>query len=113
MSRKDLGMKNEIIKEHNVIRPKNDDQKWKGCFVFLEEYDEQLLKKGALVMRKNHKKNISFLKVENQTIWVRNTPHTGKEDYYVNQYTEVIEMRVKNIVSINTLELIPISIGFR
>ncbi|MFB4367324.1 hypothetical protein ABEY05_20035 [Bacillus subtilis] len=87
----DLGMKNEIIKEPNIIRPKINDQKWKGCFVFLEEYDEQLLKKGALVMRKNHKKNTSFLKVENQTIWVRNTPHTGKEDCYVNQYIEVIE----------------------
>ncbi|KIN53137.1 hypothetical protein B4146_2060 [Bacillus subtilis] len=55
-----MGMKNEIIKEHNVIRPKINDQKWKGCFGFLEEYDEQLLKKGALVMRKNHKRTSLF-----------------------------------------------------
>lgn len=60
MSRKDLGMKNEIIKEHNVIRPKNDDQKWKGCFVFLEEYDEQLLKKVHWLCERTIKRTSLF-----------------------------------------------------
>ncbi|MCY9226022.1 hypothetical protein MOF11_13410 [Bacillus haynesii] len=87
----DLQTKNAVVNEDDFIRPKIDDQKWKGCFVFLEEYDKNLLIDGALVMRESHKKNVAYLKAEGQTIWVRNTAHTGKEDRYVNQYIKYSE----------------------
>ncbi|WP_406590331.1 hypothetical protein [Bacillus atrophaeus] len=86
----DLGKINEVVNEDDLIKPEKNDQNWKGCFVFIERYNKDLLN-GALLMKKSHKKNIAYLKIEDQTIWVRNTTHTGKDDCYVNQYTKCLE----------------------
>ncbi|APH36097.1 hypothetical protein OQE43_16770 [Bacillus velezensis] len=87
----DLEKVNAVVSESDFINPIKDDENWKGCFVFLEKYNKDLLNKGALVMRQGHRKNVAYWEANDQTIWVRNTSHTGKDDCYVNQYKEILE----------------------
>lgn len=49
-----------------------------------------------MLCERNIKRIFAFLKNENQTIWVRNASHTGKETSYVNQYIKLIEHEGKN-----------------
>ncbi|CAH0294667.1 hypothetical protein SRABI84_04313 [Peribacillus simplex] len=84
---KDLNSKNIIIDENDIIKPEINDEKWSGCFAFLNTYDKSLLEHGkALAMRKGHKKNIAFMKNTGQTVWIRNTTHWGHMSCYVSKY---------------------------
>lgn len=69
----DLEKVNAVVSESDFINPIKDDENWKGCFVFLEKYNKDLLSKGALVMRQGHRKNVAYWKA------------------YVNQYKETLE----------------------
>ncbi|MCM3541328.1 hypothetical protein [Priestia endophytica] len=81
----DLFSQDITIEESDIIKPKAEDKKWSGCFVFLKTYDKNL-PKGALSMRRGHKKNVGYLMSTQQKVWVRNTTHMGLENKYVNSY---------------------------
>ncbi|MFP7225856.1 hypothetical protein SFC42_22475 [Priestia filamentosa] len=86
----DLFSQDITIEKSDIIKPKDEDEKWSGCFVFLETYDKDLFE-AALSMRRGHKKNIAFMKDTRQTVWVRNTTHRGNMSRYVSKYLKYYE----------------------